>query len=218
VEVQAVDGKQHFWGEGMTKKATNDILREMASRKMSLKDDHAIRWLASRMATIETEMRQNAFIDANSPLRKSSLIEEGQMVLFGYSPATKADLMFWDEFPITIVLHVKRSGFLGLNLHYLPFEKRANFLNQLRFFVKDPEWLKKGNDNNEFFLTYKMAKNSIGLKDYRKCIKRYYFNRMLTRISVIKPTEWMTVPFFPLDRFKGMKRQSVWRIVESMYR
>jgi hypothetical protein len=63
-----------------------------------------------------------------------------------------------------------------------------------------------------------MAKNSIRLKDYQKCIKRYYFNRMLTRVSVIKPTDWMTVPFFPLDKFKGMQRQTVWKIVESMYR
>lgn len=202
----------------MTLKQTQQVLGEMGKNRMSLQSDNAVRWLANRMSSIQTEMRQSAFIDKNSPLRRNNLIEEGQMILFGYNPLTKDELMFWDEFPVTVVLSVKRSGFLGLNLHYLPYEERAKFLNNLKFFVTDPKWLENQNNDAEFFLTYKMAKASTKLKDYKKCIKRYYFKRMLTRVSVIQPVDWLTVPFFPLDKFKGMSRGAVWKLVKSGYR
>lgn len=202
----------------MTLKQTQQILRELEQKKMSLQSDESVRWLAQKMSTIQTEMRQSNFIDKNSPLRRNKLVEEGQMVFFGYSPLTKNELMFWDEYPIVVVLQVKRSGILGLNLHYLPFEDRAKFLANLRSYIKDPRWIENMNNETEFFLTYRMAKNSTRLKDFRKCIKRYYFNRMMTRIAVIKPTEWLTVPFFPLDKFRGMSRGTVWNIVKSLHR
>lgn len=170
------------------------------------------------MSEIQTEIRQSAFIDRNSPLRRAKLIQEGQMVFFGYSPLDKTELMFWDEYPIVIVLKVYRNKFLGLNLHYLPYDLRAKFMNNLKFFVKDPKWMENMNNSTEFFLTYKMAKNSAKLKEFKMCIKKYYFKRLLTRMAVIQPTDWFTVPFFPLDKFKGMSRKAVWNIVKSGYR
>lgn len=199
----------------MTLRQTQQILREMEKNKMSLQSDNTVRWLADKMSIIQSEMRQTDFLDKKAPLRRNTLVKEGQMVMFGYNPATKQELMFWDEFPIVVVIKSYRTGFLGLNLHYLPYPQRAAFLNNLRFYTTDPRWINNNNNNAEFFLTYKMAKNSTKLTDYVFCIKKYKFNNMLTRAVVIDPVEWLSVPFFPLDKFKGMGRKAVWNIIKS---
>ena len=134
------------------------------------------------------------------------------MVFYGYIPKTKDVLQFWDEFPVVIILHEQPGGFLGLNLHYLPPSKRANFLNSLLTFVTDPKWALNNNTNVEFALSYGLLKTTSKLKDFKPCIKRYYYKHIITKVAYIEPVEWKTIPFFPLDKFKGASRADVWSL------
>jgi len=195
----------------MTKKQVTQVLGKMQGTGLQLGDDRTTRWLATNLSKIKTTMQQKNFIDHGKTVVKKQLTP-GKMVFYGYSPKTKDELMFWDEFPITIILHQQKDGFLGLNLHYLPPSSRADFLNKLLKYVSDPNWIAHNNTSVEFRVTYGLLKNTAKLKAFRPCIKRYYYKHIMTKVAFIAPQEWKTVPFFPLDKFKGASRADVWAL------
>ena len=195
----------------MTKQQVVKVLKGMQGTNLQLGDDRTTRWLATNLSKIKTTMNQRNFIDSGKTVIRKSLTP-GKMVFYGYSPKTKDQLMFWDEFPITIILHPQKDGFLGLNLHYLPPSGRANFLNNLLKYVSDPNWIAHNNTSVEFRVTYGMLKGSAIMKAYRPCIKRYYYKHIVSKVAFISPHDWKTVPFFPLDRFKGASRSDIWAL------
>ncbi len=196
----------------MTKQQVTKVIHKFVrTTNLNLLDDRATHWLATNLSKIKTPMRQNLYINQSRTLVRKQMTP-GSMIFFGYMPKTKDELMFWDEFPVTILLHPKRGGFLGLNLHYLPPYARANFLNKLLKYVSDPNWAKHNNTSVQFHVTYGLLKNDSKLKKFKPCIKRYYYNHIVTKVAYIAPTEWKTVPFFPLDKFSGASRKDVWAL------
>lgn len=63
-----------------------------------------------------------------SEIRKVRL---GNPVMFVYNAKTKATLPYWDAVPMSIVLARYADGFLGLNIHYLPWAKRLQLADRL---------------------------------------------------------------------------------------
>lgn len=196
----------------MSKREVQRSLNRLKNTGFSLDDDQATTWLATNLSKIKTTMRQSQFIDDSKTLAKTKAITPGIMVFFGYNPRTKDVLPFWDEFPVVIVLCPAEGGFLGLNLHYLPPGARAGFLNKLLNYVNDKNWASNPNSDALFKVTYMMLKSSRKLAAFRKCIKRYYYSNMVTKAAFINQTQWKSVPFFPLDRFKGMSKRDIWRL------
>ena len=43
----------------------------------------------------------------------------GDMIMYFYDPKYKAELPYYDKFPLTIMVEPANGGFYGLNLHYL---------------------------------------------------------------------------------------------------
>jgi hypothetical protein len=193
----------------MTKRQAQQILGKFQGTGLNLGDERATRWLANNLSKIKTTMNQKSFIDSSRTVTQKNMLP-GKMFFFGYSPKTKETLNFWDEFPITVVICPKRGGFLGLNLHYLPPAKRSVFLNKLIEKADDPKYI--SNPKARMLITYGLLKYASSLKDFKPCIKRYYYKNVMTKVVLIEPVEWKTVPFFPLDRFKGASRNDVWRL------
>lgn len=195
----------------MTKRDTDRVMRQFKSSGINLGDDYATRWLANQLSKIRSTMRQETFIDSSETTTNKS-IYPGRMYFFGYSPKTKADLHFWDEFPIVVALHKQRGGFLGLNLHYLSPGLRAQFLNRLLVFVDNPNYLDSQDNGARMRVTYGMLKKAASLRLFKHCIKRYEYGHIRTKLAFIPPPEWKAVPFFPLERFKGATKEMVWRL------
>jgi hypothetical protein len=196
----------------MSKREVQKSLNRLTKTGFSLDDDQATNWLATNLSKIKTGMRQSTFIDSSKTLAKNKSIKPGIMAFFGYNPKTKDDLPFWDEFPVVIILCPKGAGFLGLNLHYLPPAARAMFLNRLIDYVNDKNWATNPRADALFKITYGMLKSDPKLIKYKKCIKRYYYSNIVSKVAFIPQTEWKAVPFFPLDRFKGMPKKDIWRL------
>ena len=195
----------------MTKRQVQSVLGKFQGTGLNLDDDSATSWLARNLSKIKTTMKQETFIDSSETVVQKD-ISPGRMFFFGYSPKTKDKLHFWDEFPVVVVIHPQKGGFLGLNLHYLKPTPRADFINELLKYVDDPKYISKNNDAAKMKVTYTLLKYASNLKDFRPCIKRYYYKHVVTKVSYIPAMEWKTVPFFPLDKFRGASRADVWRL------
>jgi hypothetical protein len=132
---------------------------------------------------------------------------KGRLYQFFYDPKGKADMPYYDRFPLVLILEKYDDGFLGLNLHYLPIKYRVVFLDKLlNYAILDDE------DNPaRLRITYDILTASRRFREFRPCIKRYLFSQIRSKILTIEPQEWEVAIFLPTQLFKGAKPQKVWQ-------
>lgn len=135
----------------------------------------------------------------------------GQMFFYSYDALTKEKLPYWDMFPLTIVIDSWTSssnglGFLGLNLHYLPKDVRAAFLQSLT-----PTMSYDSSKNTmKVKLRYENLKGIEKYKAFQPCLKKYLVKQVTTKMLPIEPHEWWQVINLPLQRFQKKSSQFVW--------
>jgi hypothetical protein len=193
----------------MTKKQVESVLKK--AQGLDLKNPKNTEWLAKNLAKIRTSMNPKTFIEQSETVASGGLLP-GRMFFFGYNPKTKNELSFWDQFPIIVYLHPQPGGFLGINFHYLSPMMRAKFLNGVISYANDPNWNTSNSKKTRLQVSYSQLKKIATLKPYKYCIKRYYTSNIVTKLAFIPPTEWKTVPFFPLEQFKGASRETIWSL------
>ena len=166
----------------------------------------AISWLKKKVEEIKQPYRVVNSIAAERS-RQTSLINLGKMYFFKYDPKTKADLPYWDVFPVIIVLEKYNDGFLGLNLHYLPVNYRVAFLKKLMKFAQKG----KEDEIKRLRVTYEILTATKRYPEFRPCIKRYLYTHLRSRLLIVEPDEWDTAIMLPLQQFRGARPVTIWK-------
>lgn len=133
-------------------------------------------------------------------------IQEGGLYHFMYDPKHKDTLPYYDNFPLIIMLGKYNDGFLGLNLHYLPIQVRAAFMDKLTDYAL---WTPEG-EPRRLRVTYDILTATSRYADFKPCLKRYLSNHIRSKIIVIKPPEWETALFLPTAQWQGASMNEVY--------
>ena len=117
----------------------------------------------------------------------------GRMYMFFYRPKGINTLPYYDIFPVTILMDVKKEYFQGLNLHYLPLDLRQEFFTRL---------LERSNkrvyDKQTFFrIDYDYLKSLRRFRAFKPCFKTYDYKNVVGRVTNIPSSEWETVMNLP---------------------
>ncbi len=152
-----------------------------------------------------------------SPSRRDLLRDEGlslknrprvgDMFMYFYDPKTKDTLPYYDRFPLTILVDRAPKGFYGLNLHYLPLDVRAKFLDALL----DNLTNKRYDESTRFRLSYEMLKGASKLKAFRPCFKRYLSAHVRSRFAKVEAPEWEIAAFLPTADFEKASSAEIYR-------
>lgn len=144
-----------------------------------------------------------------------SIPKLGNMYLFAYDPKTKDKLPYYDIFPLVIPFASVRmkgyagdsEGFMGLNLHYLPYTERAIVMNAV---YQNHLNNKKLDETTRFRLNYQILQRVARMRYFEPCVKRYNFEYMRSRFLEISPDEWDMALFLNLARFQKASQRTVW--------
>lgn len=147
-------------------------------------------------------------IDSNKVIKEQSSnvttrIRLGHLYLFKYDALTKDVLPYFDRFPIIFVIKPMKDGFLGLNMHYLPFNYRARLMDALYEYVTGED------DKQRLRITYKILSQTSKLRFFRPCLKHYLNNQVRSRFVHVTPKDWETAVFLPLQRFTNVSTRVV---------
>lgn len=152
-----------------------------------------------------------------SPSRRDLLRDEsltlknrprvGDMFMYFYDPKTKDTLPYYDRFPLTILVDRAPKGFYGLNLHYLPLDVRAKFLDALLDNLNN----KRYDESTRFRLSYEMLKGAAKLRAFRPCFKRYLSSHVRSRFAKVEAPEWEIATFLPTADFEKASSTEVYR-------
>jgi hypothetical protein len=132
----------------------------------------------------------------------------GNLYMFIYDPKLKATLPYYDTFPLVFpYATVPGGGFMGLNMHYLPYPLRIRLLDRLLVF--------KNNDKMDGTTRIKYSWSLIaGVSKYKMaepCIKHYLLPHVKTAFKKVDVNDWATAMMLPVERFVKAPKEQVWK-------
>ena len=180
------------------------LARQKTASELQTMSRESYRWLTKKISelsnptgiasTIAREDRGNHFYN-------------GGLYFFYYDPKTKADLPYYDRFPLVLVLNIEADGFTGLNLHYLPIQYRVAFLDKLMDFAV----VDKNKDIQRVSVTYDILNATRRFKEFKPCFKKYLMSHVQSRILAVQPNEWDIAAFLPIQQFRKAPATKVWQ-------
>jgi len=131
----------------------------------------------------------------------------GNLYMYVYDPKTKADLPYYDRFPLVFPYATAPGGFMGLNMHYLPYPLRIRLLDRLMIF--------KNNDKMDGTTRLKYSWSIIaGVSKFKMaepCIKHYLLPHVKTAFKKVDVNDWATAMLLPVERFVKAPKEKVWK-------
>ena len=150
---------------------------------------------------------------SDSRLSDGSDTKPGDMVMYIYDPKLKKTLPYYDTFPLSIVVGPAKEGFYAINLHYLPPNIRAIFLDRLGDVVSN----KKFNKTTKFRITYNLLKATKNYKYFKPCFKHYLTKHVSSKIARVNAAEWNIAIFLQTAKFKKASESKVWADSRTKY-
>lgn len=136
----------------------------------------------------------------------ASSLEPGNMYFFAYDAKWKDKLPYWDAFPLIFPFKVEGNRVWGLNLHYLPFDLRAELMDALHGTVDK----RYKNENRRLRISYELLNGAARFEAFKPCVKSYLSTQFRSRFLKIPYEQWDIALFLPLQRFQKAPQSHVW--------
>ena len=188
-----------------------ELTREKTAAEYQTLSRESVQWLAKKIAELRNPVRLALPITKEksrwtSPADRKKFLMGG-LYFFVYEPKTKHDLPYYDRFPLVMPLERYEDGFLGLNLHYLPFKYRVAFMRKLKTLAI----MNSDDEIKRIRITYEILAASKRFKEFRPCLKRYLYPHIHSRILAVEPHEWDIATCIPVQQFKKEQAKTIWQ-------
>tara|TARA_B100001939_G_scaffold347907_1_gene371253 strand:- start:1845 stop:2429 length:585 start_codon:yes stop_codon:yes gene_type:complete len=172
--------------------------------QLQRRSKESLTWFRNRVRRIRTNSEQ---FYKQSDLQKSRRFLEGRMFTFFYDPKTKDKLPYYDTFPCVMIVETYGSGFLGLNIHYLPPRIRIRFLEKLFEYTNNEEF----DETTRIRITWNLLSSVTKLRASKAAVKRYLYSHVEGSALLVEPKYWDIVSFLPTASFSGASMVDIYR-------
>jgi hypothetical protein len=136
----------------------------------------------------------------------TNIIQPGRLYLFQYDAKHKATLPYWDAMPLVFPFRKMKDGFMGINLHYLPYGYRFKLMGALLDLAADTT-----DPDTQLQLSWRLLNSSSRYTGVQACVKHYLKNHLRSNFLNIPTTQWLAASMMPLEQFQGADKAAVWR-------
>jgi hypothetical protein len=142
----------------------------------------------------------------NDPKAITTNIVPGKLYMYFYDPKTKADLPYYDKFPLVFPFRRTDDGFIGLNMHYLPHKLRLVLMDRLLMFKNNDKFDATTKLRYSWQLIDGVSKFALA----KPCVKRYLKDHLRSPLVNVTADDWATAMMLPVERFVGASSAQVW--------
>lgn len=171
-----------------------------AARKSRSWFDQQVTLMTKQQLTPQKVLKDN-------PDNLVNKIMPGSMYMFLYDPKTKNTLPYYDRFPLVLPYKKTPDGFMGLNLHYLPYQLRTVLLDRLMVFRNNSRM----DETTRIKYSWATIEGISKFKLAEPCIKQYLDGHVRSRFKYVEPRDWATAMLLPVESFVGASKQAVWQ-------
>lgn len=163
----------------------------------------------------KTWFQQQVILLAQKRINKISLFKQekqygniapGNLYLFYYEALHKDTLPYYDRFPLVFPYRKIPGGFIGLNMHYLPYYWRVKLLDRLMQFSTND----KLDYTTKIRYSWSLISGMSKFKIAEPCIKQYLSDQVKSAFIKVKPEDWHTAMMLPVESFVGANKNQVW--------
>jgi len=141
-----------------------------------------------------------------NPQQLKMTIMPGKLYMFLYDPKLKNELPYYDRFPLVFPFRKVQGGFLGLNMHYLPYQLRIRLLDKLMQYASN----NKLNEATRIKYSWALIDGVSRFNGAIPCVKHYLDNHVRSAFREVPSYDWATAMLLPVERFVGATTQQVW--------
>ena len=165
-------------------------------------------WFEQEARLIKSQGRVQAYyLMRTGASQNRPVVTPGEMYMFYYDAKHKDTLPYWDRFPLVFPFSKVKDGFLGLNLHYLPYHLRAKLLDALMDFRSD----KRLDEKSKLEFSWKTIGAAAKYSPAKACVKHYLDAHVKSQFKKVDGDNWATAILLPVSQFQGAREQQVWQ-------
>lgn len=142
----------------------------------------------------------------SEPSKNVMKIVPGELYLFMYDAKHADTLPYYDMFPLVFPFRKMSDGFIGLNLHYLPYKGRIQLLDRLMDFQTN----KLMNENTKLKYSWATINAASRYSLAKPCVHRYLNSQLQSPLKRVDAKDWATALMLPVERFVGANKRTVW--------
>jgi hypothetical protein len=131
--------------------------------------------------------------------------------MFLYDPKYKDVLPYYDTVPLVLPFSKTPDGFIGINLHYLPYSARFRLLGDLKQLASD----KKINEFTKIKISWQILNSSSKYLAATSAVKRYLNAHLRSRFLKVNFEDWETAAMLPVEGFRKRSKNRVWKDVKG---
>lgn len=161
-------------------------------------NERSLRWYRKQIQTLVTTK-----VKMRNDIRKEAVIstnmEIGKLYLYKYDPKWKDILPVYDTYPLVFPFNYAKGGFLGINLHYLPYNFRFYLIQSLEplLYGRTTAVSKK----NKAKLSWEILTKIAGVGSLNNAVKHYLTDHMRSAFMEIRHEDWFTAANLPIENF-----------------
>lgn len=163
-------------------------------------------WYQSQVKNLQNMSGSVSTMLSGQAKNLRSNIKFGELYLFQYDALHQDTLPYWDAMPLVFPFAPAQGGFLGLNLHYLPYGLRFQLMGALIDVTHQT-----ANQNKQVQLSWQLLNSSSKFSGVQACVKHYLKSQMRSRFLNIPQEQWLSASMMPLEQFQGADKAAVWR-------
>jgi len=141
-----------------------------------------------------------------NPEQLVTRIMPGHLYMFVYDPKTKAELPYYDRFPLVFPFRKTPDGFIGLNMHYLPYPLRITLLDNLLSYASNQRF----DETTRLKYSWAIIDGVSKYAAAKPCVKQYLIGHVRTQFRQVESNNWATAMLLPVERFVGASKQEIW--------
>ena len=189
--------------------ATNQSLvdifeRNKFDRNLSKKSQT---WFEQQVLLLNKKKITPQQILKNDPSALKAQIVPGNLYMFLYDAKNKDTLEYWDRFPLVFPFKaVAGGGFLGLNMHYLPYKLRATLMDRLLQFKNNDKF----DETTKLRYSWSLINGVSKFRMAEPCVKHYLKEHVKSPFVKVDAADWSTAMMLPVESFVGANKQKVW--------
>jgi hypothetical protein len=194
--------------------ATKSMAEVFSQNRYNLKDavKQSRGWFEQQARLLAaTQVTANRLMAERTAKKEPSIIP-GYLYMFFYDAKHKATLDYWDKFPLVFPYKKTKNGFIGLNLHYLPYQYRIALLDKLMVFKNND----KMDESTKIRYSWATISGIAKFKPAEPCIHEYLFSHVKSKFRKVDSPDWTTALLLPVEQFVGKNKASVWAASRKM--
>lgn len=164
-------------------------------------------WFQQQVRGLKSQGRVQPYylMRGNADQTRSQIIP-GEMYMFYYDAKHKEDLPVWDKFPLVFPFRKLPDGFIGLNMHYLPYHLRAQLLDRLMDFKTG----KGMTETTRIKFSWNTLQAASTMQLAKPCVHRYLASHVKSPLRKVDAEDWATALMLPVEQFTGPNKRQVW--------